>query len=93
MKDYAQPTLLSNWVSTSVLGAYSSSNVNLMGSVEYPSSTAQEELSNQRFLRNMNAVFKYDFKVGNYLPDNSKKMNPHLLMTIKDLTTGVRKSA
>lgn len=92
-RDYIQSTQLANLASKLVLGTYSSSNVNLMGSLEHPSSAAQEQLSNQRFLRNMNSVFKYDFKVGNYLPDNAKKMNPHLLMTIKDLTTGVRKSS
>ena len=49
--------------------------------------------NDQRFMRNMNPVFKYDFKVGNYMPDDLKKMNPHLFMTIKDVTTGIRKSA
>jgi hypothetical protein len=51
-----------------------------------------ENLNDQRFMRFMNPVFKYDFKVGNYLPDEAKKLNPHLFMTIKDLTTGIRKS-
>jgi hypothetical protein len=46
-----------------------------------------------RFARSMNAVFKYDFKVGNYMTDDMKKMNPHLFMTIKDITTGLRKSS
>jgi hypothetical protein len=53
----------------------------------------QEKTSNYRFLRLMNPVFKYDFKVGNYMPDDTKKMNPHLFRTIQDLTTGVRKSS
>lgn len=52
-----------------------------------------ESTNDQRFMRNMNPVFKYDFKVGNYMPDDLKKMNPHLFMTIKDVTTGIRKSA
>ena len=56
-------------------------------------STLQEKTSDSRFMRLMNPVFKYDFKVGNYLPDDAKKMNPHLFMSIKDVTTGVRKSS
>lgn len=53
----------------------------------------QEQPQDQRFMRFMNPVFKYDFKVGNYMPDEAKKMSPHLLMSIKDVTTGVRKSS
>lgn len=53
----------------------------------------EEGVSDQRFMRFMNPVFKYDFKVGNYLPDDAKKLNPHLFMTIKDITTGIRKSS
>lgn len=44
-------------------------------------------------MRFMNPVFKYDFKVGNYMPDEAKKMNPHLFTTIKDITTGIKKSS
>jgi hypothetical protein len=57
------------------------------------SSLFQEKVTNYRFLRLSNPVFKYDFKVGNYMPDDTKKMNPHLFRTIQDLTTGVRKSS
>ena len=53
----------------------------------------QEQSSDQRFVRFMNPVFKYDFKVGNYIPDDVKKMNPHMFTTIKDVTTGIRKSS
>lgn len=53
----------------------------------------QENSSDYRFLRLVNPVFKYDFKVGNYMSDDNKKMNPHLFRTIQDLTTGVRKSS
>jgi len=56
-------------------------------------STFQEGMTDQRFVRFMNPVFKYDFKVGNYLPDDIKKVNPHLYMSIKDITTGIRKSS
>ena len=60
---------------------------------EVVSSLFQEKTSDSRYLRLMNPVFKYDFKVGNYMPDDTKKMNPHLFRTIQDLTTGVRKSS
>lgn len=52
-----------------------------------------EDGQDSRFMRNMNPIFKYDFKVGNYMTDEMKKMNPHLFMTIKDITTGLRKSS
>lgn len=61
--------------------------------VDSSSVSLQEQYSDQRFVRFMNPVFKYDFKVGNYIPDDVKKMNPHMFTTIKDVTTGVRKSS
>ena len=57
------------------------------------SHTLSESNDNQRFMRFMNPVFKYDFKVGNYMTDDMKKMNPHLFTSIKDVTTGIRKSS
>lgn len=54
-------------------------------------SSSQESSSSWRFNRSSNAIFRYDFKVGNYIPDDSKKLNPHLLTTIKDVTMGIRK--
>lgn len=53
----------------------------------------QESTLDTRFLRLMNPVFRYDFKVGNYMSDDVKKMNPNLFRTIQDVTTGVRKSS
>lgn len=61
--------------------------------LEYSTSALSERTDDQRFMRFMNPVFKYDFKVGNYLPDDAKKLNPHLFATIKDITTGIRKSS
>jgi hypothetical protein len=52
----------------------------------------QENFESLRFNRSVNPVFKYDFKVGNYLPDESRKLNPHLFNTLKDITMGIRKS-
>jgi hypothetical protein len=56
-------------------------------------SAIQEGTNDQRFMRFTNPIFQYDFKVGNYMPDDVKKMNPHLFNTIKDITTGLRKSS
>ena len=70
-----------------------SSSVNGQSVAELSSTGLGENLNDQRFMRFMNPVFKYDFKVGNYLPDDAKKLNPHLFMTMKDITTGIRKSS
>lgn len=61
--------------------------------VDQTESALGETSSDSRFMRFMNPVFKYDFKVGNYMPDEAKKMNPHLFTTIKDITTGIKKSS
>jgi len=52
---------------------------------------AQEIASDYRNLRLQNPIFKYDFKLGNYMPDDNKRKFSHLLTTIHDLTTGVKK--
>lgn len=52
----------------------------------------QESSNNYRFQRLQNPVFKYDFKLGNYMPDENKVKSPFLYTTIHDLTTGVRKA-
>jgi hypothetical protein len=72
---------------------YSVSTSNLRSVDELSSTGLNENSSDQRFMRFMNPVFKYDFKVGNYMPDDAKKLNPHMFMTIKDVTTGIRKSS
>jgi len=72
---------------------FKSSPVTGQSVVELSATGLGENLNDQRFMRLMNPVFKYDFKVGNYLPDDAKKLNPHLFMTIKDITTGIRKSS
>lgn len=78
---------------SSLESPYSTKNFNLSSVLEDSTSSAQEDSSDQRFVRFMNPVFQYDFKVGNYMPDEAKKMNPHLFNTIKDVTTGIRKSS
>lgn len=52
---------------------------------------AQEIASDYRNLRLQNPIFKYDFKLGNYMPDDNKRKFSHLLTSIHDLTTGVKK--
>jgi hypothetical protein len=54
--------------------------------------THQEGSGEYRFQRLQNPIFRYDFKLGNYMPDENKKKSPFLYTTIHDLTTGVRKS-
>ena len=73
--------------------SYSTEQVSLNSLSSDASSLLGEKSSDQRFMRFMNPVFKYDFKVGNYMPDDVKKMNPHLFTSIKDVTTGIRKSS
>ena len=73
--------------------SYSVYSPSLQSVSEWSSTSMNENSSDQRFMRFMNPVFRYDFKVGNYMPDDVKKLNPHLFMTIKDVTTGIRKSS
>lgn len=72
---------------------YSSEATSSFSVNELTGSALQESLQDSRFSRSMNSVFKYDFKVGNYLPDDTKKLNPHLFATMKDVTTGIKKSS
>jgi len=79
--------------SPSTGNSYSVAGADVKGAEEWASSSLIEGAEDQRFMRFMNPVFKYDFKVGNYMPDDTKKLNPHMFMTIKDVTTGIRKSS
>jgi hypothetical protein len=38
-----------------------------------------------------NPIFRYDFKLGNYMPEELKRKSPHTFISIHDLTTGLRK--
>ena len=96
LRDYAatEAALSSvNVVETPLLGKGYNAGSGSAGVLHSSANLLQEQSHDQRFMRFMNPVFKYDFKVGNYMPDEAKKMNPHLLMSIKDVTTGVRKSS
>lgn len=54
--------------------------------------SGHELASDYRFQKGASPVFKYDFKVGNYLPDVNKTLNQHLFTTMNDITSGVRKA-
>jgi hypothetical protein len=53
--------------------------------------TLQENNSDYRNQRLQNPIFRYDFKLGNYMPEENKKRSPFLFTTMHDLTTGIRK--
>ena len=53
--------------------------------------SAQEQISDYRNLRLQNPIFKYDFKLGNYMSEETKRKVPHLYTTVHDVTTGLRK--
>ena len=55
-------------------------------------SSGHELATDYRFQKSASPVFKYDFKVGNYLPDSVKTLNQHMLTTMSDVTSGVRKA-
>jgi hypothetical protein len=55
-------------------------------------SSNHELMGDVRFQKAANPVFKYDFKVGNYLPDSVKTLNQHLFTTFNDVTGGIRKA-
>lgn len=78
---------------STVEGVYVGDAHDSQSAVDSSTLMLQEQSSDQRFVRFMNPIFRYDFKVGNYIPDDVKKMNPHMFSTIKDVTTGIRKTS
>lgn len=73
--------------------AYTSGTFSLEDVQSKSTFSFHEDTSNYRFQRLQNPVFKYDFKLGNYMPDENKRKSPFLFTTIHDLTTGVRKAS
>lgn len=52
------------------------------------------ESSNQfRYVRTLNPVFRYDYKLGNYFTKDDTTTLAFLFTTINDLTGGIRKSS
>jgi hypothetical protein len=70
---------------------YTSTPISLESTQNQTVLNLQEQTSEYRFQRLQNPVFRYDFKLGNYMPDEAKRKNPFLYTTIHNLTTGVRK--
>jgi hypothetical protein len=64
------------------LAIESSFSHNLNGSHELP--------SDYRFQKTQHPIFKYDFKVGNYMTEAVVKLNRHFFTTVNDTTTGLR---
>jgi hypothetical protein len=52
---------------------------------------SQENRTDFRNQRTQNPIFRYDFKLGNYMPEELKRKFPHSFISIHDLTTGLRK--
>jgi hypothetical protein len=52
---------------------------------------SQENRTDFRNQRTQNPIFRYDFKLGNYMPEEVKRKFPHSFISIHDLTTGLRK--
>ena len=50
----------------------------------YQQFQSQEIASDYRNLRLQNPIFKYDFKLGNYMPDDNKRKFSQLLTSIHD---------
>jgi len=48
--------------------------------------------SDYRFQKTQNPVFRYDFRVGNYMPDNVKVLNRHTFISFNDVTMGLRRA-
>jgi len=52
-----------------------------------------ENITFFRFQRSSNPVFRYDYKLGNYLTKDDLTTSPHLFTTISEITGGIRKSS
>jgi hypothetical protein len=52
-----------------------------------------ESSLNVRYQRNLNPIFRYDYKLGNYFTKEDSIVTPYLFTTINELTGGIRKSS
>jgi hypothetical protein len=52
-----------------------------------------ESNANIRYQRNLNPIFRYDYKLGNYFTKEDSIVTPYLFTTINELTGGIRKSS
>ncbi len=53
---------------------------------------SHEESSDYRFQKTQTPVFRYDFRVGNYMPEALKLLNKHSFITLNDVTMGLRRA-
>ena len=88
--DFTRTTALSQIKASSTL-TYSSDSMSTQSQTIAEQFQHQEVASDYRNLRLQNPIFKYDFKLGNYMPDDNKRKFSQLLTSIHDLTTGVKK--
>ena len=51
-----------------------------------------EYSSDYRFQKTQNPVFRYDFRVGHYMPENVKVLNKQMFTSFNDVTTGIRRA-
>jgi|TARA_B110000037_G_scaffold217633_1_gene279107 hypothetical protein len=52
-----------------------------------------ESSLDMRYQRNLNPIFRYDYKLGNYFTKEDSIVTPYLFTTINELTGGIRKSS
>jgi heme/copper-type cytochrome/quinol oxidase subunit 1 len=52
-----------------------------------------ESTLDMRYQRNLNPIFRYDYKLGNYFTKEDSIVTPYLFTTISELTGGIRKSS
>ena len=88
--DFTRTTPLFQTKGSSTL-TYSSDSMSTQSQTVAEQFQHQEVASDYRNLRLQNPIFKYDFKLGNYMPDDNKRKFSQLLTSIHDLTTGVKK--
>jgi hypothetical protein len=54
--------------------------------------SSHELATDYRFQKTQNPIFRYDFRVGHYMTDNTKILNQHMFTTFNDVTTGLRRA-
>ena len=69
---------------------FTSNYLNTITIEDMKRSSAQEFKNEYRFQRAANPNFKYEFKIGNYFSDDSKKKFDHLFLTMDSITMGIR---
>ena len=76
--------------STAQNSSHAAKSLSLESSYSYNINGSHELPSDYRFQKTQNPIFKYDFKVGNYMTEAVVKLNRHFFTTVNDTTTGLR---